>query len=288
MNRVSGAEILAWRRKMISKGGSSASLDWLLDVVGGLNWISLQKIHIDPKLVFTFEKNFTQLEKIWDEHIYKHLPLQYLVGRSLWRDFDLEVSSEVLIPRQETELIVDLALKKFNQDFSGTWADLGTGCGAIALGLSRSFPKSKGHAVEFMPKALQLAQRNFAKLNPNALVEFHLGSWWEPLKPYWGTFDLVVTNPPYIPEGLVKKLDPIVKNNEPLIALTGGPDGLMCIREIILGTFMSLAKGGWIIMEHHYDQSDLILDLMSEIGLVDVSFEKDIEGNKRFAIACHP
>ena len=288
MNIVSGSEILSWRRKMLSKGGSYSSLNWLLDIGGGFDWVSLQKIHIDPTVLLPFEKTFGELEMIWDEHIYKQLPLQYLVGRCPWRDFELEVGSEALIPRQETELIIDLALEKFNQNFSGTWADLGTGCGAIALALSRSFPKAKGHAVEFIPKALQLAQRNFAKLEPNSLVDFHLGSWWEPLRTYWGTLDLVITNPPYIPEKVVNNLDPIVKNNEPLIALSGGSDGLLSIREIICGSFMALAKRGWLMLEHHHDQSELVLALMHEEGLIDVSFEKDIEGKKRFAVGRHP
>lgn len=119
---------------------------------------------------------------------------------------------------------------------------------------------------------------------PNANVRFSLGDWWEPLKRWRGRFDLVLSNPPYIPSYLVEELEPVVKNHEPIIALDGGEDGMNASRKIILGALNGLAKGGWLILEHHYDQSEKITSFMKNIGMEEVSFEKDLSGIKRYAI----
>ena len=115
-------------------------------------------------------------------------------------------------------------------------------------------------------------------------VKVSLGDWWEPLQRWWGDFDLVVSNPPYIPSDLIGELEPVVKNHEPLIALDGGVDGMIASKQIIFGALKGLAKGGWLIMEHHYDQSEKIIKLMKEIGMGEVSFEKDLNGINRYAI----
>ena len=111
-----------------------------------------------------------------------------------------------------------------------------------------------------------------------------MGDWWEPLERWWGSFDLVLSNPPYIPSDLIKELEPVVKNHEPLIALDGGADGMNASKQIIIGALNGLAKGGWLILEHHYDQSKKITNVMKNIGMVEVSFEKDLSGIKRYAI----
>jgi len=95
---------------------------------------------------------------------------------------------------------------------------------------------------------------------------------------------LVLSNPPYIPSDLIEELEPVVKNHEPLIALDGGEDGMNASRRIILGALNGLAKGGWLILEHHYDQSEEIINDMKNIGMEEVSFEKDLSGIKRYAI----
>ena len=119
---------------------------------------------------------------------------------------------------------------------------------------------------------------------PNANVRFSSGDWWEPLKRWWGSFDLVLSNPPYIPSDLIEELEPVVKNHEPRLALDGGEDGMNASRKIILGASNGLSKGGWLILEHHYDQSEKIIDVMKNIGMEEVSFEKDLSGTKRYAI----
>ena len=98
-------------------------------------------------------------------------------------------------------------------------------------------------------------------------MRFSLGDWWTPLERWWGSFDLVLSNPPYIPSDLIEELEPVVKNHEPVIALVGGKDGMKSSRAIILGASNGLAKGGWLILEHHYDQSKKIINLMKTIGM---------------------
>ncbi len=284
----SGEEVLLWRRELLTKGGRAVDLDWLLDIGGGVRWSRLQQIHFDPSCKLILEQSLDHLAIIWQEHLDNQIPLQHLLGRCPWRDFELEISSAALIPRQETELLMDLALQRFDRGFSGLWADLGTGSGALAVALARSFPNAVGHAVDLSDEALSLAQRNLKRLAPKASVDFHLGSWWEPLKSCWGAIGLVLANPPYIPTAVVHQLEPIVRQNEPYLALCGGPDGLNACREIVNSSSNALSPGGWLIIEHHHDQSDDVLTLMSKTGLKDVAFETDLNGIKRFALGRNP
>jgi len=283
-NLIPGETFLKWRKKMILKGGKKVDFDWLLDIGAGVSWSNLQNIILNPEQCFSLEIPTEEIEVIWESHLQDQTPLQYLISKCPWRDFELEVSAEALIPRQETEFLIDIALKKVINFNFGRWADLGTGSGPLAIALAKSLTNWKGHAVDISRDALGLARRNLKSLSPNANVKFSLGDWWQPLERWWGCFDLVVSNPPYIPSDLIGELEPVVKNHEPRIALDGGVDGLIASKKIIIGASLGLAKGGWLILEHHYDQSEKIIKFMQDIGMEEVSFEKDLNGIKRFAI----
>ena len=283
-NCIYGNTFLHWRRKMILKGGRKVDFDWLLDIAAGVSWSQLQNIILNPENFIFLEISTEELEAIWISHLTDQTPLQYLISKCPWRDIELEVSADALIPRQETEFLIDVALKKVTDINFGRWADLGTGSGPLALSLAKSLPNWNGHAADISKDALELAKRNFKSIVPNANVRFSLGDWWEPLKKWWGSFDLVLSNPPYIPSDLIKELEPVVRNHEPLIALDGGEDGMNASKKIMLGASNGLAKGGWLILEHHYDQSEKIINFMKNIGMEEVSFEKDLSGIKRYAI----
>ena len=285
-NFFSGDTFLKWRKKMILKGGRKVDFDWLLDFAGGISWSKLQNIILNPEKFISLDISAEEIEVIWESHLKDQTPLQYLIAKCPWRDFELEVSADALIPRQETEILIDLALKKVRNINFGRWADLGTGSGPIAISLAKSLPSWEGHAVDISQEALQLARKNLINIVPKSNVKLSLGDWWEPLKEWWGNFDLVISNPPYIPSDLIGALDPVVKNHEPRLALDGGSDGLIAFRKIILGASQGLSKGGWLILEHHYDQSEKIIKLMKNIGMNEISFEKDINGIKRYAICC--
>ena len=281
---ITGEAFLKWRRKMIMLGGRKVDFDWLLYMAAGVSWAKLQSIILNPKTFISLDISTDELEVIWESHLKDQTPLQYLISKCPWRDIELEVSSKALIPRQETEFLIDVALKKITNFDCGRWADLGTGSGAIAVSLAKSLSDWNGHATDISNEALELAKRNLKSIVPNANVRFSLGDWWEPLKRWRGSFDLVLSNPPYIPSDLIEKLEPVVKNHEPILALDGGEDGMNASRKIILGALNGLAKGGWLILEHHYDQSEKITSFMKNIGMEEVSFEKDLSGIKRYAI----
>tara|TARA_Y100001968_G_scaffold107886_1_gene97549 strand:+ start:595 stop:1467 length:873 start_codon:yes stop_codon:yes gene_type:complete len=284
INSIAGKTFLKWRKKMILKGGRKNDFDWLLDIAAGVSWSKLQNIILNPENNVSLEISTEELESIWKIHLEDQTPLQYLISKCPWRDFELEVSANVLIPRQETEFLIDIALKKVININAGRWADLGTGSGPLAISLAKSLPNWNGHAVDICKRALELAERNLKSISPNANVKFASGDWWEPLKKWWGSFDLVLSNPPYIPSDLIEKLEPVVKNHEPLIALDGGDDGMSASKKIILGASKALAKGGWLIIEHHYDQSERVINFMKNSEMEEVSFEKDLSGIKRYAI----
>lgn len=271
---------------MLSQGGRKVDLDWLLDIAAGISWTKLQTIILKPEISLFLEISIEELEDIWKSHLKDQIPLQHLIAKCPWRDFELEVSSKVLIPRQETELLIDFALEKVKDLNVGRWADMGTGSGALAISLSKTLPNWSGHAVDISKDALRLAKRNLKNLAPNANVKLALGDWWEPLSPWMGSFDLVLSNPPYIPSDLIEDLEPIVKRHEPHIALDGGEDGMESSKKIISGALNGLSNGGWLILEHHHDQSEKVIQLMKNKGLDEVSNGNDLNGVKRFAMGC--
>ena len=289
---LKGTDLLAWRRRLLADGGQAVDLDWLLDLAAGLRWQDLQRLQLDPDgAELTLDCSLEALEQQWLLHRQYQIPLQHLVGRCPWRDLELWVSPDALIPRQETELLVDLALARglefpaHKGDRVRIWADLGTGSGALAVALARQLSGWQGHAVDCSAAALALARRNLEAWADGMAWQLHQGSWWQPLQPWWGQLDLVVSNPPYIPAGVVDQLDPVVRDHEPRLALDGGLDGLDCCRLLLEGAAEALAPGGWLLLEHHHDQSQAVLALMTNAGLRDVQAAQDLEGIRRFALA---
>lgn len=291
---------------MLQSGGRAADLDWLLDLAGGLSWSELQQLWLQPQRQVVLQRHRSALEAIWSAYLQGEGPLQYLVGRSPWRDLTLAVGPGVLIPRQETELLVELLLTTQRRDrldgnafvrgqealpprpAPALWADLGTGSGCLAIALARAFQASTGLAVDLCGMALAQAGRNFQCLGLRERITLLQGSWWDPLRPWWGQLELVVANPPYIPSSLIPDLDPMVRDHEPRMALDGGADGLACLRAILDQAPRALAPGGLLLVEHHYDQSSAVLALMKQAGLCCSRAHRDLEGVPRFASACRP
>jgi release factor glutamine methyltransferase len=197
-------------------------------------------------------------------------PVAYIVGHKEFYGLDLAVTPAVLIPRPETELLVELALASA---FSSA-ADLGTGSGAIALALKRHRPAARVVAVEASAAALALAQRNAVK---HALeIELRHGRWLEPLA--GERFDLVLSNPPYVALG-----DPHFAElrHEPAQALEGGPDGLECLREIVGSVASHLNPGGRLLLEHGIGQDAAVRKLLEAAGLEGVRTWPDLAGIPR-------
>lgn len=275
-----GAELLVWRQRQLGLGGHRADLDWLIDLGGGLGWSGLQALRLHPGKTLQLSRSLDQLAQLWGRHLSTAEPLQYLLGTCPWRDLELQVAPGVLIPRQETELLVELALAKVGGGAPSLWADLGTGSGCLAKALAQAWPGSRGFAVEISRAAIAIATANLG-----ADLELLEGSWWEPLRPWWGQLELVVANPPYIPTPVWANLEPLVREHEPAQALDGGLDGLDALRAIALDARAALAPGGWLLLEHHHDQSLAVQAMLAGHGLVEVSAHPDLEGTSRFVAA---
>lgn len=287
---VEGEALLAWRRRMLGLGGTAAELDWLLDLAGGLRWRRLQDLHLRPERPVALEQPLARLEQLWRRHRVSAEPLQYLVGCCPWRDLELAVAPGVLIPRQETEQLVDLALELRPPRSPGAlrWADLGTGSGCVAVALALALPAERGFAVDTSAEALAQASANLARCGLAERVSLLRSDWWDGLGAWWGHFDLVVSNPPYIPSGLLSSLEPVVRDHEPALALDGGPDGLEALRAIVARAPQALAPGGVLLLEHHHDQSAAVCELLVAAGLEGPRAHRDLEGVLRFASARRP
>ena len=289
---VAAQELLAWRRGQLQRGGSPADFDWLLEFAGGLGWSQLQRLRLDPGQPVALRCSQAAIAALWSQHLEAATPLQYLVGIAPWRDFELVVGPGVLIPRQETELLIELVQALGLAESAGSapllWADLGTGSGCLALALAELVPSSLGLAVDASAKALAQAGANLERQGAAGRVALRQGSWWQPLQPEWGRLDLVLANPPYIPTPVWQELAPVVRDHEPPLALDGGPDGLDALRAIAAGAPQALAPGGWLLLEHHHDQSEAVQALLAEQGLEAIQPHPDLEGHWRFVSARRP
>lgn len=288
---LTAEELLAWRRSLLAQGGQPADLDWLLDLGAGLPWAALQQLWLHPERPVRLQRPRHEIEALWRRHLHASEPLQYLVGRCPWRDLELQVAPGVLIPRQETELLVELALQLLPVEGHRQpllWADLGTGSGCLAVALARELPASRGLAVDVSAEALALARRNLERAGALERVQPLSSHWWQALAPWLGRFQLVLANPPYIPSREVDTLEPLVRDHEPRLALDGGQDGLDAIRAIAAGAVAALAPAGHLLIEHHHDQSGAVLGLLRAAGLEAVTPHRDLEGIWRFASARAP
>ena len=207
-------------------------------------------------------------------------PVAYLTGSQGFWTLDLAVSPATLVPRPETELLVERALARIPVNSASHVADLGTGSGAIALAIAKERPHTVVIATDASAAALEVARGNAAR-NGITNVEFREGDWLAPLA--GETFHLIASNPPYIAEG-----DPHLDRGdlrfEPPTALSSGEDGLDAIRSIVRDAPARLAPGGWLLLEHGWDQGALVRALLEAAGFIDVETAHDLEGRDRISL----
>ena len=240
---------------------------------------------INPKGDLYLKKNLDYLESIWQDHLLNCSPIQYLCGITFWRDLKLKVTNKVLIPRPETELIVDIVFKIFGKKSQKLFfAELGTGSGAISIALALAYPLWDGIATDIDQDALEIATKNYLNSSKQSNLTFYCGHWWTPFESFKGKLDLVISNPPYIPNDTYEKLTKEVKNFEPKKALLGGEDGLKHIREIIQKAPLFLKEKGWIILENHFDQGEKVKQLLIKNKFKLVEIVNDLSGIGRFTI----
>lgn len=207
-----------------------------------------------------------------------HEPIAYITGcREFW-SLNLEVTPDTLIPRPETETLVEMALEQIPQKGSMNIADMGTGSGAIAAAIASERPMCNILATDYSPKTLVVAERNFHRLGLGN-IKTSMGEWCNAL-PTGEQFDIIVSNPPYVAEG-----DGHLAHDglpwEPQRALRSGDDGLDDIGRIIAGTPDHLTAGGWLFLEHGFDQGDRVRSLLKQAGFFAIHTSQDMSGRDR-------
>ncbi len=225
------------------------------------------------------EEYVNKFNEIFDKYLHENKPIQYLIGTSCFYGYDFIVNENVLIPRFETEELVENILYKYDEHFGGKKVevcDLATGSGCIAITLAKEEPNMHVVATDISKEALEVAKRNNEKFDAN--VKFLQGDMLTPLK--GKKFDIFVSNPPYIPEN--EDVDSLVKDNEPNLALFGGDDGMKFYRIILQGLRPLLNKKALVAFEHGYDKKEEMLALCKKyFPECKAECIKDLEGKDR-------
>lgn len=290
---VSGQELWQWsygaKNAALKADIPTTELDWLLGELAGLDILTLRLESFKDRPKIQLQLSLEDLDRLWHRRLDERVPLQYLTGVTYWRNFALEVGTGVLIPRPETECLIDLAVaatETFPHLREGNWVDMGTGSGAIAFGLAEALTNTSLYAIDCSSEALMIARKNAIKLGLADRVTFDRGSWWQPLEHLQGQISGMVANPPYIPSAIVPTLQSEVSKHEPHLALDGGADGLDCIRYLISTAPVYLLSGGVWLVEMMAGQAQTVAEMLQAHGsYCEVQIFSDLEGVDRFAMA---
>ncbi len=290
---VSGLELWQWmnqaKTEAIAYDIPLAEIHWLLQELAGLDRLALRLESFKDLPKIELKLSLSELAQLWQRRLQERVPVQYLTGVAHWRNFSLKVTPAVLIPRPETELLIDLAVEAVNSygvNPKSHWVDLGTGSGAIAIGLACALPNASVYAVDCSSEALAVARLNAENLGFGSRINFYQGLWWEPLAFLKGQVSGMVSNPPYIPSSTVLTLQPEVVRHEPHLALDGGFDGLECIRHLVETAPDYLESGGVWLVEMMAGQAEAVADMLQSHGSYGkVQIFSDLAGVDRFALA---
>ncbi|DBA79396.1 TPA: hypothetical protein ACH3X2_000042 [Trebouxia sp. C0005] len=326
--RVSADDLFAWHATAIAQadavgsafadadGGPSSEdlkieLNWLLDdTVDAVQvtadgqwkpctWRQLQsQVHhpadtsnASPQSI-ALRADIRTLAQLWKQRTQGRVPLQYLNNCCHWRDFILAVGDGVLIPRPETEILIDLAeqaMQKRTELKQGVWLDLGTGSGAIAIALATLLLDSTQiYAVDESPEAVAWAKLNVQRLGLTDRIQVKTGSWYEPVQTMCGNIAGIVSNPPYIPHSQMSHLQAEVRQYEPWLALDGGQGpGLDSLNLICQGASVMLQPGGFLALETTGGtQAQQVIDMLQQMQAFDhIQSVQDLAGVSRFVTA---
>ncbi|QTA82503.1 Release factor glutamine methyltransferase [Desulfonema limicola] len=257
-----------------------ASAEIILAHALGLKRIDLY-IQYDQPLV---DKELALFKSLIKRRINKE-PVAYIVGKKEFWSMNLEVTRDVLIPRPETECLIEAALKFLPDDsklHKKKILELGTGTGAITIALASERPFNMYFASDWSQKALAVAKRNAKQHILTGEVSFICGDWFGPFKENSIFFDMLLSNPPYIKTDIIPDLEPEIKDYEPFGALDGDKDGLGAIRHILYSACSYLADKGWMLLEIGHDQKEDVLKIVESCGTYEnFCCLKDYSGNNR-------
>ena len=285
MNEWTIQKLLTWVTEFLTQKGVDAprlSAELLLSHVLGLKRIEL----------------YTQYNKVVaQEHLDRlrdlvkrageHEPVAYLVGRTEFYSIEFEATPECLIPRPETELLVQRSIESLRKRTGPQQVcDLGTGCGIVAVAIAKNVPDAKVIATDISEPALSVAARNIEKHKLQDRIELRHGDLLEPLVPQLDLFDLIACNPPYVSAPEYEMLDRNVKEYEPRLALYGGPDGLDVYRRLVENVGQFLKPDGILLLEIGYQQGQAVRELLEQAGVFNqIRIDKDLQGHDRVVTA---
>jgi len=285
MNEWTIQKLLTWVTEYLTQKGVDAprlSAELLLSHVLGLKRIEL---YTQYNKVVAQE----QLDRLRDlvKRAGEHEPVAYLVGRTEFYSIEFEATPECLIPRPETELLVQRSIESLRKRTGPQQVcDLCTGCGIIAVAIAKNVPDAKVIATDLSEPALAVAARNIEKHKLQNRIELRHGDLLEPLVPQLDLFDLIACNPPYVSAPEYEMLDRNVKEYEPRLALYGGPDGLDVYRRLVENVGQFLKPDGILLLEIGYQQGQAVRELLEQAGVFNqIRIDKDLQGHDRVVAA---
>lgn len=287
---ISGQELSQWRQQAIADLQqaqlSAKEVDIFLQAVTDLDTLSLRLQSFREREKIPLSYSWSEITKRWQKRLQARVPLQYLLESVVWRNFTLKVSPEVLIPRPETELLIDIVGETVRGDDGGIWVDLGTGSGAIAIGLASILTKAEIYAIDYSQTALAIAKENIINTGFADRIILKQGSWWTPLEKWKGQISGMVSNPPYIPSAEILDLQIEVREHEPRLALDGGEDGLTALRYLVATAPDYLRSGGLWLVEMRAGQGEKVAQMLENQGNYrQIQIINDLAGFDRFVLA---
>jgi len=287
---ISGQELSQWRQQAIADLEqaqlSPKEVDIFLQAVTDIDTLSLRLQSFREREKIPLSYSWSEITKRWQKRLQSRVPLQYLLESVVWRNFTLKVSPEVLIPRPETELLIDIVAETVRGEEGGIWVDLGTGSGAIAIGLASILTKAEIYAIDYSQTALAIAKENIINTGFADRIILKQGSWWTPLEKWKGQISGMVSNPPYIPSAEILDLQIEVREHEPRLALDGGEDGLTALRYLAATAPDYLRSGGLWLVEMRAGQGEKVAQMLENQGNYrQIQIINDLAAFDRFVLA---
>lgn len=287
---ISGQELSQWRQQAIADLEqaqlSPKEVDIFLQAVTDLDTLSLRLQSFREREKIPLSYSWSEITKRWQKRLQARVPLQYLLESVVWRNFTLKVSPEVLIPRPETELLIDIVAETVRGEEGGIWVDLGTGSGAIAIGLASILTKAEIYAIDYSQTALAIAKENIINTGFADRIILKQGSWWTPLEKWKGQISGMLSNPPYIPSAEILDLQIEVREHEPRLALDGGEDGLTALRYLAATAPDYLRSGGLWLVEMRAGQGEKVAQMLENQGNYrQIQIINDLAAFDRFVLA---
>lgn len=287
---ISGQELSQWRQQAIADLEqaqlSPKEVDIFLQAVTDLDTLSLRLQSFREREKIPLSYSWSEITKRWQKRLQARVPLQYLLESVVWRNFTLKVSPGVLIPRPETELLIDIVGETVRGEEGGIWVDLGTGSGAIAIGLASILTKAEIYAIDYSQTALAIAKENIINTGFADRIILKQGSWWTPLEKWKGQISGMLSNPPYIPSAEILDLQIEVREHEPRLALDGGEDGLTALRYLVATAPDYLRSGGLWLVEMRAGQGEKVAQMLENQGNYrQIQIINDLAGFDRFVLA---